>query len=138
MRPLVAFLLATAIPAQAGDAKPAVPTRDVCGAVEGAGGARVRVTLWHNDMRKGAVDPVAESIAGDDGAFALRSVPWFERQEWGRHSFVLVARAERKVAAVTIRGVDAATDAIPLQLDGVLDVAGSLTSQDTRDRKSVV
>ncbi len=67
-------------------------TRDLAGKVIGATpGAPVMVTVWHDDMERDVLQPIAEGLA-KDGSFAFSGVPWFHKQQWGSHKIVLIAR----------------------------------------------
>jgi hypothetical protein len=106
--------------------------RDLSGRVlGGAQDERVLVTAWHNDLRAGVVEPLAEGFAGADRTFTLRAVPWFEKQQWGSHSVVVVARQKQRVGLRTLRGDAAATDRVQIELLPAVDVRGVLRAQGT-------
>ncbi|MFN7587225.1 MAG: hypothetical protein ACK5UQ_01740, partial [Planctomycetota bacterium] len=84
---LVASFLAHLAGAQAptapGPIANASVTADLCGTVADVAPGRVRVTVWHDDRNKHAVEPIAEGFAAADGTFAFDSVPWFRGHSWG-------------------------------------------------------
>ncbi|MFO1078172.1 MAG: carboxypeptidase-like regulatory domain-containing protein [Planctomycetota bacterium] len=126
------LLLAVLAPAQGGAAERV--TRDLSGTVTGLGegaAGRARVTLWLDDMKKHALEPVGEGFAAKDGAFELKAVPWFEKQDWGFHSFMLLARAGDRVALVGLRGDDAKTTGIALALEPAIELRGVLRDEAT-------
>ncbi len=125
---LLALGLAASVAAQTSTA-PIV--RDVRGTVRGAGDEKVRVTLWHNDMVRGSLDPVAEGFAAADGSFEFRAVAWFEKQQWGSHKFVVVGRTSKRVGVLEIRGDEAAVDQLRVELLDAIDLHGVLRAKDT-------
>lgn len=118
-----------ALPAQQTEA----PVREVRGVVLGAAaGESVRVTLLHNDLRASSVDAAGEAIAGTDGAFRFRAVPWFEKQQWGSHAFVVIARSKQHVGVQVLRGDDADPTAVRIELAPPRTVRGVLHGADGR------
>lgn len=130
---LVAPFLAHLALAQspAAGSEPARDTADLRGTIANAAPGRVRVTVWHDDMAKHAVTPLAEGFAADDGRFTFQSVPWFRAQDWGSHAIVVVARQPGRVAVRTLRGDDAPIDAIELSLQPTIELRGTLRCADT-------
>jgi hypothetical protein len=127
---LLALALATEVAAQA----PAAPVlRDVRGMVSGAKeeNEKVRVTLWHNDLLRGSVDAAAEAFAAADGAFTLAGVPWFEKQQWGSHSFIVIARTEKRVGALTVRGDEVDPGSLRIDLGETSEVRGVVLGKET-------
>jgi hypothetical protein len=104
---------------------------DLLGTVRGRVDGRVRVTVWLDDMQKHTMEPIAEAFAGDDGAFVLRGVPWFRRQQWGSRSVVVTARQPGRVAIKTLRGDDAAIGGIELVLQPAIELRGELRDAET-------
>ncbi|HZN37194.1 MAG TPA: carboxypeptidase-like regulatory domain-containing protein, partial [Planctomycetota bacterium] len=125
---LLAAALATPVAAQT----PAAPVvRDVRGTVSGAGDEKVRVTLWHNDTQSGLVDAAAEAFAAADGSFAFRAVPWFEKQQWGFHSFLVLARTEKRIGVLTVRGDTVDSGNLRIDLGEASEVHGVVRSKET-------
>lgn len=122
-RALLAVVCVTAAIAQS----PERVTRDLKGAVtDVVKKGRVLVTVSHNDMRRNSVDPLAEGFAAADGSFQFEDVPWFEKQEWGFNTVLIIARSGNRVDALTLRGENAVTDKIELELDKAIEVRGVL------------
>ncbi|MCA8952620.1 MAG: carboxypeptidase regulatory-like domain-containing protein [Planctomycetes bacterium] len=116
------------LPAQQG-----AVTRDLAGTVAGApAGERVLVTLWHDDMERDVMEPLGECFAATDGTFAFAGTPWFERQQWGSHHVLLLARAGDHVAIRDLRGDDVALDRLDLALAPAVEVRGRLCDGETR------
>lgn len=109
----------------------AIVTADLRGTIADAAPGRVRVTVWHDDMRKHAFEPIAEGFAAADGTFAFRAVPWFRGHAWGSHTVVVVARQPGRVAVRTLRGDDAPISAIALPLQPTIELRGTLRCADT-------
>ena len=132
---LVASFLAHLAGAQAptapGPIANASVTADLCGTVADVAPGRVRVTVWHDDRNKHAVEPIAEGFAAADGTFAFDSVPWFRGHSWGSHAVVVVARQPGRVAARTLRSDDAPITAIALLLQPTIELRGTLRCADT-------
>ena len=105
-------------------------TADLRGAVNGPGTGRIRVTVWHNDMGKRALEPIAEGFADDAGRFAFDRVPWFARHQWGSHSVVVVARRDGHAGLVTLRGDDAPIGAIAVTLGATIAIRGTVRGAD--------
>lgn len=110
---------------------PAHATADLRGTVADAAPGRVRVTVWHDDMWKHAVEPIAEGFAAADGTFTFAAVPWFRGHDWGLHAAVVVARQPGRVAVRTLRGDDAPIAAITLPLQPTIELRGTLRCADT-------
>jgi hypothetical protein len=108
-------------------------TRDVLGAVGGARGERVRVTLWHNDMDRVTMNMMAETFAKADGVFAFAAVPWFAGQQWGHHKMILVARSRTRVGLVEVRGEFANTNNVHIGLHKKVDLRGQLLDRSSRE-----
>lgn len=108
-------------------------TRDVLGAVGGARGERVRVTLWHNDMDRVTMNMMAETFAKADGVFAFAAVPWFAGQQWGQHKMILVARSRTRVGLVEVRGEFANTNNVHIGLHKKVDLRGQLVDRSNRE-----
>ena len=124
---MLVLALGGAIPAQ----EVRSPMREVRGVVHGAAaGESVRVTLLHNDLRVSAVDAAGETIAAADGAFTFRAVPWFEKQQWGSHSFVVIARSKQHVGVQVLRGDDADPTTVRIELAPPRAVRGVLRGAD--------
>lgn len=135
---LVALFLAqvatahAAIPqAPTASATPASVTADLRGTVADAAPGRVRVTVWHDDMYKHVVEPIAEGFAAADGTFAFPSVPWFRGHTWGSHAVVVVARQPGRIAVRTLRSDDAPIAAIALAMQPTIELRGTLRCADT-------
>jgi hypothetical protein len=133
MRPLpssfvLVFALAAGVAAQEAPKKLA---RDVVGTVTGAGKEKVRITIWLDDMQRGTLDPSAEGFAADDGSFTLRAVPWFEKQQWGNRSFLVVARSASKVGVAALRGDDARADQVKIELAEPVELRGVVRNKET-------
>lgn len=105
-------------------------TADLRGTVTGAGTGRIRVTVWHNDMAKHALEPIAEGFADDAGRFAFDRVPWFARQQWGHHSVVVVARRDGNAGLATLRGDDAPVGAIAVTVGPTVAIRGTVRGAD--------
>ena len=125
----VAVLLAVVAAPVVAQAPPSA-TADLRGTVNGPGTGRIRVTVWHNDMGKHAIEPIAEGFADDAGRFAFDRVPWFVRQEWGRHSIVMVARRDGHAGLVTLRGDDAKVGAIAVTVAPTIALRGTVRGAD--------
>ena len=110
--------------------QPATATVDLRGTVRGPGDGRTRVTVWHNDMRKHAIEPIAEGFAGADGTFAFARVPWLARQEWGFHTVVVVARRPGHAGLRTLRGDDAPTGAVVVDVAPTIQLRGTVRGAD--------
>jgi len=102
------------------------PTADVRGQLLDSGGERFRVTLWHDDMARGSLDALAETIADEDGAFVFEGVRWFARGDWGRNKVVLIARGKHRVGLYELRRGKAPIDALQIRLFDTVDVRGTL------------
>ncbi|HZN37812.1 MAG TPA: carboxypeptidase-like regulatory domain-containing protein [Planctomycetota bacterium] len=124
-----AFALAIVAAAAATQGLPAI-RRDLRGTVDGTSGARVRVTVWHNDMDGHSMEPIAEGFAAADGTFEFRDVAWLQRQQWGSNLVVVVARCERRVGLLEIRGDGVAIDRLRVTLLDTVDLHGMLRNQD--------
>lgn len=98
----------------------------VAGKVIGVAAVRARVTLWHSDMERNSVDPLAETFADADGMFAFRDVPWFEKQEWGFHSTTIVAKAGDLVGMIEVRGDKQPIDELEIEVKPGLELRGRL------------
>src|SRR5262245_11767492 len=105
-------------------------TADLRGTVTGPGTGRIRVTVWHNDMSKHALEPIAEGFADDTGHFAFDRVPWFARQQWGSHSVVVVARRDGHAGLATLRGDDAPIGAIAVAVGPTVAIRGTVQGAD--------
>jgi hypothetical protein len=125
----VAVLLAVVAAPVVAQAPPSA-TADLRGTVNGPGTGRIRVTVWHNDMAKHAIEPIAEGFADDAGRFAFDRVPWFVRQEWGRHSIVMVARRDGHAGLGTLRGDDAKVGAIAVTVAPTIALRGTVRGAD--------
>ncbi len=121
----LALLTAASLAAQA-------PARtDLTGSVTGAAaGETVRVTVWHNDMRRHACEHLAETVTAADGTFACRDVAWFRNQEWGSHTVVVSARGRSGAVLRELRGQDAATHDLELALAPTIDLRGTVRGPD--------
>ncbi|MBK8096381.1 MAG: carboxypeptidase regulatory-like domain-containing protein [Planctomycetes bacterium] len=106
--------------------------RDLRGIVRTPDGERVRVTVWHNAMRRGTIEPLAEGFAAADGTFAFDNVAWFDRYAWGFNTVVIVARAATRCGLLEVRGEDAATDNLDIALAEAITLRGVL--QDERGK----
>jgi len=129
--PFVAHLVLAQTPATASPTTSANVTADLRGTIADAAPGRVRVTVWHDDMRKHAVEPIAEGFATADGTFAFPSVPWFRGHSWGSHAVVVVARQPGRVAVRTLRGDDAPIAVITLTLQPTIELRGTLRCADS-------
>lgn len=128
------FAFAAMLPAQ----QPASPVRDVRGTVQGAAaGESVRVTLLQNDLHVSSVDAAGETIAAADGSFTFRAVPWFEKQQWGQHSFFVVARSKQHVGVQELRGDEADPTRVRIDLTPPRQVRGVLRGTDGKPAAGV-
>src|SRR5262245_27117620 len=125
-RPLFAALLCMTVCAQQPAGNRAAPslTKTVTGTVSGQVAEAkepVRLSLWQHDYTKEAAMVVGDVRAAADGSFAFRDVPWLAGFEWGFRFYVLLARQGDRVAAVLLRGDDAARTSVAVALaPGVL------------------
>lgn len=118
--------------------QPGSPVRDVRGTVHGAAaGEAVRVTLLHNDLHVSSVDAAGETIAAADGSFTFRAVPWFEKQQWGHHSFFVVARSKQHVGVQELRGDAADPARVRIDLTPPRQVRGVLRGADGKPAAGV-
>lgn len=129
--PFVAHMALAQNPATVSPTTSASVTADLRGTIADAAPGRVRITVWHDDMDKYAVEPISEGFATDDGTFAFRAVPWFRGHAWGSHSVVVVARQPGRVAVRTLRGDDAPIAAIALTLQPTIELRGTLRCADS-------
>lgn len=128
---LVAPFVAHLALAQEPPATSTTASADLRGTVADTTPGRVRVTVWHDDMHKHAVEPIAEGFATEDGTFTFSSVPWFRGHAWGSHAVVVVARQPGRVAVRTLRGDDAPIASIALSLQPTVELRGTLRCADT-------
>jgi hypothetical protein len=106
-------------------------TATLTGRVDSPGTGPIRVTLWHNNMRKHSSDAIAEGFAAADGSFTLRDVPWLRRQQWGSHTMVLVGRQAGHTGLLELRNDEAPIGALRLQLAPCIELRGRLRAADT-------
>lgn len=102
---LVALLFAPCAAAQsqaAGSAESQKVT--LSGKVAGDGAARSRITVYQSRMVNGTAEPVAGGVAGQNGEFALREVPWFRGYDWMCNCVIVAAQARNRVGLLQIRG----------------------------------
>jgi hypothetical protein len=124
------FVLGLALLAHATAQQPATTIVDLRGTVRGPGDGKTRVTVWHNDMQKHAIEPIAEGFADAAGKFAFDRVPWFARQQWGPHSIVVVARRAGHAGLCTLRGDDAPTGAVVVDVAPTIELRGTVHGAD--------
>ncbi|MBL8754612.1 MAG: carboxypeptidase regulatory-like domain-containing protein, partial [Planctomycetes bacterium] len=130
LRAALLFVACIWLAASAGTQQPPQVHRNLRGTVRGPGTDRTRVTVWHNDMNKHAIEPIAEGFANADGTFAFDRVPWFARQQWGSQSVVVVARRNGQAGLVTLRSDEARTDQIDVTVAATIELGGRVHGAD--------
>lgn len=88
----------------------------LAGKVIGAGRELPQITLYHNDLRGGSVEPVAGAVGKRGGAFEMPDVKWFEGADWHWNRVILLARIDGHVGMLAVgRDVDAKALTIELR-----------------------
>jgi len=105
-------------------------TMDLKGVVTVSGDARVRVTVWHNAMTRHSIEPLAETMSDDQGAFELRAVRWFEGPEWWYNTVLIVARAPGRAGLLRASSRTEPQE-LRIELTETVEVRGELRDYDT-------
>ena len=94
-------------------------------------GKTARVTLVHDDGKRGQVLPIAETVTAADGTFAFDEVPWFRAYDWGSHRVVLLARCGDLVGLRQYRGEAFDPGKLKVALAPGIELRGQLRDRDT-------